>query len=401
MQTPSRTEFQHRGSQPPKTEQYAKLKLHEARSYQGQEASPYKLHLERLRDESELWTPPFEPSGEGEDALSDIDYLDLYPKVWGRKCGDNGIGHLREVAISIITAAENAVYDPRYPFHEDPAWLESQGLLQADVPRLEDEQAEYASLLEENGVKVHWIDWGEAPMSAFGPMQAQWAPADLWVLRGGSVIQKPGWHPFSFGRSEFLARWAQSNLGIPVLYTMTGTAVAEPSSTLWFAEDVWVTHVSCAMNEEGNRQLIPVVKRSTGLEDLEVHTVYLPGDSFLDRSTGLSGHLTNVLNGVDLDKALVYPPGLDAGTHQWLRRKGYKLIEVDQEEQVKYTPTNVLKLEAGVVFMVKEAKRTIAKARAMGVEVIEVPNKEFSQIGGAIQCRTLRVYREPGPFKNG
>ena len=69
---------------------------------------------------------------------------------------------------------------------------------------MQEEQAQYAEALEGAGVAVHWIDWGEAPMSAFGPMQAMWAPLDLWVIRGGSIIQKTGWHPFSFGRSEFL-----------------------------------------------------------------------------------------------------------------------------------------------------------------------------------------------------
>jgi N-dimethylarginine dimethylaminohydrolase len=50
--------------------------------------------------------------------------------------------------------------------------------------------------------------------------------------------------------------------------------------------------------------------------------------------------------------------------------------------------------------MVKEAKRAVAAVRKAGVEVIEVPNEEFSRIGGALHCRTLRVLRDPGPLKN-
>lgn len=334
-------------------------------------------------------------------ALAHKTYGDIYPLIWGRACGDNGIGRLREVAISAITEAENSLYDDRYPYSKDKRWLESQGLQRADVPRLQDEQAAYADLLERAGVKVHWIDWGPAPMSAYGPMQAQWAPADLWVLRGGSIIQKPGWHPFSVGRGEYLARWAMENINVPVLAAVMGTAVAEPSSTVWFADDIWFTHRSCAINDEGNAQLIPLVRASSGLgEDLEVHVVNLPGDKFLDRRTGVSAHLTNVLNVADLDVALVYPPGIDGPTFEWLKARGYRIIEIDQEEQVLYTPTNILKLEPGVVFMVQEAKRTVAATRAAGIEVIEVPNSEFNTIGGAIQCRTLRVYREPGPLRN-
>jgi N-dimethylarginine dimethylaminohydrolase len=328
-------------------------------------------------------------------------YLELYPRAWGRECGENGIGRLREVAISKITSAELQAYDPRYPYHEDVAWLESQGLGYGDLGRLQEEQANYAAVLEHHGVEVHWIDWGEAPMSAFGPMQCMWASSDLWVIRGGSVIQKTGWHPFSFGRSEFLARWAQHHLGIPVLYTVVGKGVHEPATTMWFAEDVWITGISAAYNEEGNRQLLPVVRRSAANEDLDVHTIRLSSDRLFDRETGVGCHLTNVICPLDVDKVLLYPSGVDMGTHRWLRARGYRVAEVEREEQILYTPTNTVPLEPGVVLMVAEARRAIAAVRALGVEVIEVPNTEFSRIGGALHCRTLRVRRDPGPYRHG
>jgi N-dimethylarginine dimethylaminohydrolase len=366
--------------------------------------SQYEQHLQALRERD--WTLadiPFYEPGQPADftRLGRMDYQEIYPKVWGRQCGENGIGRLREVAISMITEAELAPYDERYPFHEDLEWLESHGLQRADIGKMQEEQAQYAELLAGAGVTVHWIDWGEAPMSAFGPMQAMWAPSDLWVIRGGSVIQKTGWHPFSFGRSELLARWAQHHLGVPILYTVVGKGVQEPATTMWFADDVWVTGISAAYNEEGNRQLEPVVRRSAGDVDLEVHTIYLSTDRFVDRESGLGAHLTNVICPLDIDKVLVYAAGVDAGTHQWLRDKGYKVVEVDRDEQMQYTPTNTIPLAPGAVFMVKEAKRAVAAVRKAGVEVIEVPNEEFSRIGGALHCRTLRVLRDPGPLKNG
>jgi N-dimethylarginine dimethylaminohydrolase len=326
--------------------------------------------------------------------------LEERAEVRTRPCGENGLGRLREVAISRITDAELAAYDERYPFHEDIAWLESHGLQRADIGRMQEEQAQYAEALQGAGVTVHWIDWGEAPMSAFGPMQAMWAPSDLWVIRGGSVIQKTGWHPFSFGRSEFLARWAQHHLGVPVLYTVVGKGVQEPATTMWFADDVWVTGISAAYNAEGNRQLEPVVRRSAGDVDLEVHTIYLSTDRFVDRDSGCSAHLTNAICPLDLGKVLAYPSALDTATHDWLRRKGYEVIEVDRAEQILYTPTNTIPLESGAVFMVKEARRAVAAVRKAGIEVIEVPNEEFSRIGGALHCRTLRVLRDPCPLKN-
>jgi N-dimethylarginine dimethylaminohydrolase len=366
--------------------------------------SQYEQHLEALKERDwKLEDIPFYEPGRPTDFadVAQMDYLDIYPEVWGRKCGENGIGRLREVAISVITDAEMAAYDERYPFHEDLEWLESHGLQRADIPKLQKEQAEYAEALERAGVTVHWIDWGEAPMSAFGPMQAMWAPSDLWIIRGGSVIQKTGWHPFSFGRSEFMARWAQHHLGVPILYTIVGKGVQEPATTMWFADDIWITGISAAYNAEGNRQLEPVVRRSAGDVDLEIHTIYLSTDRFVDRDSGCSAHLTNAICPLDIDKVLVYPSAIDAGTHEWLKRKGYKIVEVEsREEQILYTPTNTIPLEPGAIFMVKEAKQAVAAVRKAGVEVIEIPNEEFSRIGGALHCRTMRVLRDPGPLKN-
>jgi N-dimethylarginine dimethylaminohydrolase len=365
--------------------------------------SPYeRIQEDRRSRDWRLDDLPFAAGGidAGGWAYEELDYLENLPAAWGRPCGENGIGRLREVAISKITDAEVRIYDERYPFHKDPVWLESQGLLSADVPRLQEEQAAYAELLEQQGVVVHWIDWGETPMSPFGPMQATWAASDCWVTRGGSVIQKTGWHPFSFGRSEWMARWLQHELGIPVLYTVHGKGVHEPATTLWLAQDVWVAGLSAAYNAEGHRQVEAVVRRTAGVEDLEVHVMHLTTDRFFDRSSGLSAHITNVLCPLDVDKVMLYPAGIDAGTMRWLRRKGYKIVEVDREEQILFTPTNTIPLAPGAIFMVAEAKRAVAAARRAGVEVVEVPNAEFMKIGGALHCRTLRVYREPGPCRN-
>ena len=362
--------------------------------------SPYEqAQAERRARDWGVADLPF--AAEGIDAAGwryeDLDYGEIYPQVWGRPCGENGIGRLREVAISRITDAEVQVYDERYPFHEDPIWLESQGLLRADVPRLQEEQAAYAELLESNGVRVHWIDFGDSPMSAFGPMQVMWAASDCWVTRGGIVVQKTGWHPFGFGRSEWMARWLQHEIGVPILYTVHGKGVHEPSTTVWLAEDVWVTALSAAYNPEGHRQVEAVVRRTCGVEDLTVHVMHLTTDRFFDRDSGLSAHITNVICPLDLRKVLVYRAGIDAGTLRWLRHRGYTIVDVDREEQIRCTPTNTIPLAPGVVFMVAEAKRAIAAVRRAGVEVIEVPNAEFMQIGGALHCRTLRIYREPGP----
>jgi N-dimethylarginine dimethylaminohydrolase len=48
--------------------------------------------------------------------------------------------------------------------------------------------------------------------------------------------------------------------------------------------------------------------------------------------------------------------------------------------------------------MSAEAKGTIDRVRAAGVEVIEVPYSGFQDAGGGFHCTTMEIYREPGPL---
>ena len=203
-------------------------------------------------------------------------------------------------------------------------FLEGHGLGRIpDVALSQRQQENYAKTLEDNGVRVHWIDWGEYPVSAFGPMQAMWAPQELLIINGGAVVPKLGWHPFSFGRTEFLAEWAFWNLNIPTLLTITGTGVCEIGATVWLAQDVYVVGLSPAYNQEGLDQLLPVVRRTARVDDLKVLTVRCQTDRYFDKRTGGTAHVTNVIGPLDIDKVVVPSAG-----------RGYSVAAVAQEKRV-------------------------------------------------------------------
>jgi len=332
--------------------------------------------------------------------LHDLDYLDVYERVHGRKIGCNGIGPLREVALTRITEAENQVYDPRYPYAADQRFLEAHGLGRIpDIDVCRRQQEDYAAVLEGEGVTVHWIDWGDAPMGAYGPLQATWAAQELLVINGGAVVPKLGWHPFSFGRTEFLAHWAYWNLSIPTLLTISGKgAVAEAGATVWLAQDVYVAGLSAAYNQAGLDQLLPMVELTAGVDELKVLTIRCQGRVYFDRRTGASAHVTNLIAPLDVDKVLAFKPGIDTETLLWLDRNGYLVVEADFEEHIANDICNLKILAPGRVVMAAEAKRTIEKVRAAGVEVIEVPYSGFQHAGGGFHCTTMEIYRDPGPL---
>ena len=326
-----------------------------------------------------------------------MDMLDLYPKIYGRECGANGIGRLREAALVEITASE------RFPlFEEDPMYFPQTGLsyLELDTSRMKDQSAQYQAALEDAGVVVHRVEFPSPPVGAFGPMRGTWAANELLVLRGGSVIEKIAINPYGTGRSEYLAYWAWTQLGVPPLLTIAGEGVAEAGPCFWLAEDVFVCAHGLAYNEEGLDQLLPAVARSSRLaeDEMTVLRIECAGGRYFYPTVGTSHHPDMVLGPLDIDKVIAYPPGIDFTTWSWLKDHGYDIVEVERDEQLQFAPANVTILEPGRVVMAEGATNAIAEVRKLGVDVVTVPYDEFLRSGGGLHCSTLRVWREPGPY---
>jgi N-dimethylarginine dimethylaminohydrolase len=331
------------------------------------------------------------------DTWHDIDYLDIYPKIWGREFGANGIGKLREVALTVITPAEK--FDL---FDEDPAYFPKTALAydELDISRMQDQSAQYQEAMEAAGVMVHRIEFPSPPVGAYGPQRSTWATNELFIVRGGSVTEKLALSPFGYGRTEYLSLWAMTYLGIPPVLAIMGKGVLEAGPSFWLAEDVFVTGRGIAYNQEGLDQFLPVVRMSSGLDekDWTALTIDFPGPKYFDADTGVSHHPDMVLGALDVGKVIAYPSGLDFKTWEYLRKNGYEIVEIERDEQIRYAPANVMLLEPGVVIMHAEAVNAIAAVRKAGVEVIPVPYSEFLRAGGGLHCSTMRIWRETGPF---
>jgi N-dimethylarginine dimethylaminohydrolase len=326
-----------------------------------------------------------------------MNMLDLYPKVYGRECGANGIGRLREVALVEITPAEH------FPlFEEDPMYFPQTGLsyLDLDTSRMKDQSEQYQAALEEAGVTVYRVAFPSPPVGAFGPMRGTWAANELLVLRGGSVIEKIAINPFGTGRSEYLAYWAWTELGVPPLLTIAGEGVAEAGPCFWLAEDVFVAAHGLAFNDAGLEQLLPAVARSSrmALGDMTVLTIECTGGRYFYPDVGTSHHPDMVLAPLDVDKVIAYPPGIDFRTWNWLHEHDYKIVEVNRDEQLQFAPANLTIIEPGRVIMHEGAKDAITAVRKLGIDVTTVPYDEFLRSGGGVHCSTMRVWRDPGPY---
>ncbi|MGD9762419.1 MAG: arginine deiminase family protein [Candidatus Binatia bacterium] len=320
-------------------------------------------------------------------------------KVAGRPFGCNGIGKLREVALNYPT--EYVRYHNNPQFTEDLDWWMglwgTPDLPDFDLKKLQVETEQYAKTLEKNGIEVHWLEYPDPPMGPYGPMMAQIYLAWGMIWRGGSIISKMGFVPTSIGVTEYMAKWAWNELNIPVLTAITEGA-CEPGACVFIAQDVVVTAISCAFTEAGVKQFVDALARTSGTPEFHNLVLRPAVTAYFDPETGACAHPDMNIAPLDIGKVLIASESFDFGARKWLDDNNFEVIEVDHEEHRQLlAPCNLIPLEPGRVIMHSECERTIRKVREAGVDVVEVSGAEILKSGGGIRCRTMQIYREPGP----
>ncbi len=379
--------------------------LSEQRRSHSFAVTEYDRHQEvlRRRDWKLKDVPFYKGKGKQHDPFdwANLDYLDAYQQVYGRRCGSAGIGKLREVGI--VRPSPDDEYSNHPYFHEDKAYMNRDGFFllsdKVDIAKLADEAAAFADAFDKNGVKVYWVEYPEKPIAAFGPMMNMHSAAELLVLPGGSIIPKKGYAlapTAGLGRAEYLARWAFWNLGIPPLLTVTGKGVWVTG--VFIADDVYCQGMGVETNWDGLNQVAPVLKRVCG-ENLHIQPIRTPGWKYFDKYTGANTHAGMVIGGLDTNKVLIHAAGIDIDTHVWLRKSGYTIVEADLEEQIRHSAAAIVNLEPGHVMMHARAKKTIAAVERAGVQVTPIDYDEYNKYGAAITCATMLIDRDPGPRK--
>ncbi len=319
------------------------------------------------------------------EVLEEISYLDELERIWGKNWGAQGIGKLKEVALAKPTEHE---LNPLWGKNRDFFLLRRERL---DLDRLQRTINNYAELLTKEGVEVHWMETPET-MGPYGPMRKLFMGAFPLVVRGGAIISRQGHASFVRGLEvNFLKFFAKINC--PVLLTVHGKGICEAGVCVQIAEDAIMAYRSCASNDEGLAQIIPILQRA-GYKEIPISdstTIYQ------DFRAGGEFHLDMIFAVCDLRVALIYPGFLDYKSFKWLRDRDFKLIEVDPEEHFRDAPANLVILEPGRVVMPAQAKKTIEKVRKAGIEVIEFDASGLQVGTNGARCVTLALRREPGP----
>jgi N-dimethylarginine dimethylaminohydrolase len=315
-----------------------------------------------------------------------VDFLDELEAVWGKRWGAQGIGRLREVAMSPPTEVEALeLYD------EDPAFFVYGGEL-PELGLMREQHAALAETYKSLGIEVHTFQYPETPRSAYGVMKRAVSAAAGFVINGGAIIPREA-APYWRGRSRYVSQFLQA-MGCPILYTVHGKGVCEIGASVRMADDLIVVMLSTDCNRNGLDQVRPILEAA----GYRIWVASSPGPlyEFHPEVPGWM-HADMWIAPLDRDLALVYPPWCDFETTRYLQSIGYRLIEAPRAEQEAVTPVNMITIEPRKVVMPAGAPRTRALLEAEGVETIEIEYKEVIKYGGGIRCTTMQLVRDPGP----
>lgn len=300
--------------------------------------------------------------------------------VWGRRWGcDNDVGRLR-VVLMHRPGDEMKIIDPSKRIEEIGSYgdLEAGWYFQSDtIPALAEMQAQHDGLvrtLRDEGVEVVFLD-------AIEPdgIKSVYTRDSSFAVKGGAIVTRLA-RKIRRGEEAHVTR-TLANLGMPILRTLHGTAMAEGGSFAWLNSKTAVIGLSSRVNEEGARQIEEVL-RSQGVELIRVTL------------TGYRLHIDGVFLMVAPDLALINPTQLPFWFLAKLQELKIHAIEVHHQDNPWII--NSLAVAPGRVLMAEGASdHTLERLRRHQVSVVTVPYDKVCLGGGGLHCSTAPLIRDP------
>ncbi|HSF39221.1 MAG TPA: arginine deiminase family protein [Thermoanaerobaculia bacterium] len=203
------------------------------------------------------------------------------------------------------------------------------------------------------------------------------------VTDRGAVILRMG-KELRRGEEAAMARRFEE-IGVPILAELEGEATAEGGDLLWLDSRTLAAGQGFRTNASGLRQLREVMA-GIGVEVLPVELPYFTGPE-------ACLHLLSLISLVDHDLAVVYPPLLPVPFWKTLRERGFRMVEVPEEEFPTMGP-NVLALAPGRCLMLEGNPVTRRRLEEAGCEVLTYRGREISlKAEGGPTCLTRPIWR--------
>lgn len=329
-------------------------------------APPNWVYNETVKMFATPGSPPVEDPGE----------LEAY---WGRAWGvSNDVGRIRAILMH-RPGDEMKIIDPKKRIESIGSFgdLEAGWYFQSDtLPALSEMQAQHDALtaaLTARGIEVHHVD-GDAQ----NRLKSCYTRDPLIMCKGGAIICRMGTR---IRRGEELAiTRTLARLGIPILRTLSGTALMEGGSFAWINERTAVIGCGIRVNREGAEQIGEVLKRQ-GVDLIIIDLV------------GYDIHIDGSFLMIDKDLALVDPSGLPFSFLEKLKELRVRTIEVSPDDN-KWI-VNSLAVAPGELIMPEGASnRTLDALGRHGIRWTTLAYDKMQLNGGGIHCSTTPLIRD-------
>lgn len=330
-------------------------------------APPGWVYNETVRMFATPGDPPFEDHGELE-------------KYWGRVWGvDNDVGRIRSILMH-RPGDEMKVVDPSKRIESIGSFgdLEQGWYFQSDsVPPLAEMQAQHDALvaaLRAQGVEVHFVEGVGG-----GRLKSCYTRDPFIMVKGGAIVTRMGTR---IRRGEELAiTRTLARIGVPILRTLSGSAVMEGGSFAWINSRTCVIGCGIRVNREGAEQVGEVLKRQ-GVELIIIDLV------------GYDIHIDASFQMVDKDLAIVDPFGLPFSFLEKLKELKIRTIEISPADDRWIV--NSLAIAPGELIMPQGAtNRTLDQMAKHGLRWTTIPYDKMQLNGGGIHCSTTPLIRDP------
>ncbi|MCE3295473.1 MAG: hypothetical protein K0R65_1187 [Crocinitomicaceae bacterium] len=274
----------------------------------------------------------------------------------------------------IIKPAENA-FDSDSRLERE--WKNLNFLGKPDFGGALSEYRDFEAYIRQSGAQIDYLPQAEISI-------------DSIYCRDASIATDFGMILCTMGKENRLdepaeARKLYESLGIQILGEITAPGTVEGGDVAWLDEKTLAVGHTYRTNEEGIAQLRNL---------LEPHGVSVVSYS-LPHFRGQSDvfHLMSIFSPVAKNIAVVYSPLMPISFRNELLKRGYRLVEVPEEEYDSMG-CNVLALEDSVCLMVKGNPVTKQRLLDAGCTVHEYTGNEISvKGGGGPTCLTRPLER--------
>lgn len=247
-----------------------------------------------------------------------------------------------------------------------------------DFEKAKSEYAEFESIIKNSGAQISYL-----PESENLSMDSIYCRDASIATNFGMIICNMG----KLGRmgEPTAEKKAFIESNILILGEIVAPGTVEGGDVAWLDEKTLAVGHTYRTNEEGIRQLKNLLNPH-GVEVLSVSLPHYKGESDVF-------HLMSILSPVDNDLAVVYSPLMPISFRNELINRGYKLVEVPDEE-FESMGCNVLALAPRKCMMVKGNSITKQRLEAAGCTVVEYEGNEISvKGGGGPTCLTRPLVR--------